>query len=192
MAGRFNGVEINPVKARSQFVCLALPREYRSEQPVQVNIVERSERVRGPAVAIAWGLVVTTLSLLCWGGQLLSFFAPEVAARFGLIEDEDEVDPVFRVDARGEALWDIFTLWSMVLAGVLLVAGHDAWAYFGLVGGGAYLYFAGRGIITRRAMQRRELRIGAPQNIRLGYALLATWGTVALMTCVAAAASLAP
>jgi hypothetical protein len=106
----------------------------------------------GSTAAIVWGLVVTTLSLLCWGGQLLSFFAPEVAAQFGLIEDADEVDPVFRVDARGEALWDIFTLWSMVVAGVLLVAGQEAWAYFGLVGGGAYLYFARRGTIVRLTM----------------------------------------
>ena len=46
MAGRFNGIAIYPLKARSQFVCLALPREYCSEQPVKVDIVERTERVR--------------------------------------------------------------------------------------------------------------------------------------------------
>jgi hypothetical protein len=145
----------------------------------------------GSAAAIVWGLVVTTLSLLCWGGQLLSFFAPEVAARFGLIEDEDEVDPVFRVDARGEALWDIFTLWSMVVAGVLLVAGQEAWAYFGLVGGGTYLYFAGRGIIVRLTMRRHGLRIGNASSVRVGLIALSVWGAMAAITIAAATITLA-
>jgi len=145
----------------------------------------------GSAVAIAWGLVVTILSLLCWGGQLLSFFVPEVAARFGLIEDKDEVDPAFRVDARGEALWDIFTLWSMVVAGVLLVAGQEAWAYFGLAGGGAYLYFAGRGIIVRLTMRRHGLRIGSTSSVRVGLIALLVWGAMAAITIVAATITLA-
>jgi hypothetical protein len=132
------------------------------------------------------------LGLLAWLGQLVSWLAPSSAVRLSLMEAEADVEPVYWVDIRGEAAWDSLTLWTLPLAGSLLVLGEPWWAVFGLIGGGAFLYFAGRGIVTRRAMQRRELRIGAPQNIRLGYALLATWGAVALVTCVAAAASLAP
>ena len=61
-------------------------------------------------MGIIWGIVVALLALLAWGGQTVSLFAPETAARLTLTESEDEVDPAFWADVRGEALWDIFTL----------------------------------------------------------------------------------
>jgi hypothetical protein len=143
------------------------------------------------AVAIAWGVVVTVLSSLCWVGQLLSFFAPEAAGRYGLAEREAEVEPAFWADARGEALWDSLTLWPMVVAGVLLVAGLDAWAYFGLVGGGAYVYFAGRGVAVRLTMRRLDVRIGTPGSVRVGLIALSVWGVMAAVTIVAAIVALA-
>ncbi len=143
------------------------------------------------AMATVWGVVVTVLSSLCWGGQLVSFFAPEVAARWGLTEDEGEVEPAFWADARGEALWDALTLWIMAVAGVLLIVGHDAWAYFGLAGGGAYGYFAGRGIVVRLAMRGRGLRIGSARTVRVGLVALAVWGAMATVTIAAAITALA-
>jgi hypothetical protein len=142
-------------------------------------------------VVIAWGVAVTALSLLCWGGQVVAVLAPRRAARLGLIEDEAEVEPAFWADARGEALWDIATLWSMMVAGVLLVVGAEAWAYFGLIGGGTYLYFAGRGIVVRLTMASRGLRIGTPENVRVGLIALAIWGAMAAITIAAAVVDLA-
>ncbi len=142
-------------------------------------------------MAIVWGVVVTVLSSLCWGGQLLSFFAPEVAARWGLTEVEAEVEPAFWADVRGEALWDVVTLWVMVVAGVLLATGREAWAYFGLVGGGVYLYFAGRGIIVRLALRGRGLRIGSVGGVRAGLVALAVWGAMAAVSIAAAIMALA-
>ena len=111
-------------------------------------------------MGILWGLVVVALSLLCWGGQVISWFAPATAVRLTLMEAEDTVEPTYFADVRGEALWDTLTLWTMLVAGVLLTLDVSAWAYFGLVGGGMYVYFAGRGIVTRRAMQQRGYRVG--------------------------------
>ncbi len=142
-------------------------------------------------MAIAWGLVVVVLSALAWGGQAISWFAPRTAVRLSLTEAEDAVEPTFQADVRGEALWDTLTLWVTIVAGVLLVAGNAAWPYFGLAGGAVYAYFAGRGLVTRRTMQRRGLRIGTDQNVRLGYLLLATWGAMGLATAIAAAITLA-
>ena len=141
---------------------------------------------------VAWGLVVVVASTVCWGGQLWSWFAPSSAARAGLADAEDDVDTTFWLDARGEALWDLCTLWVMPVAGVLLVAGHDGWPYFGLVGGGAYLYFAGRGIAVRLIMRRHDVRIGNPSSVRVGLIALALWGSIALITIGAAIASLEP
>ena len=141
-------------------------------------------------MGILWGLVVVALSLLCWGGQVISWFAPETAVRLTLMEAEDTVEPTYFADVRGEALWDTLTLWTMLVAGVLLTLDVSAWAYFGLVGGGMYVYFAGRGIVTRRAMQQRGYRVGVAQNVKLGYLFLAVWGVVGCITIAAAVVAL--
>jgi len=141
-------------------------------------------------VRVLWGVVVVLLSVLSWGGQSLSWFSPSTAVRWRVMEAEDDVEPTFFADMRGEAVWDTFTLWTMVVAGVLLIADAGAWPYFGLVGGGMYLYFGGRGIFARVAMMRRNLRIGAPENVRLGLVFSAVWAVMALVTIVAAIGSL--
>ena len=140
---------------------------------------------------LLWGLVIIALGLLAWGGQVLSWLAPATAARLSLAEAEDSVDAVYWADGRGEATWDAFTLWTLPLAGLLLIAGHEAWTWIGLVGGGMYLYFAGRGILTRLEMRRRGLRIGEPEDVRLGLVALSLWGAAALVTILAAVVELA-
>jgi hypothetical protein len=96
------------------------------------------------------------LSLLCWAGQPIVLFAPATDVKLGLSEAEADVETAFWADVRGEALWDFLTLWTLVVASVLLIIDHGSWAYFGLVGGGMYVCFAGRGISTRTAMRRRH------------------------------------
>jgi hypothetical protein len=141
-------------------------------------------------VHIAWGIVIVVLGLLAWAGQLVSWLAPATAVRLSLMEAEADVEPVFWADIRGEARWDAVTLWTMPVAGVLLIADRPSWAYFGLVGGGMFLYFAGRGISARLAMQRRGFRIGAASSVTLGYTVLGVWAVMALVTIVAAVRAL--
>lgn len=139
---------------------------------------------------VGWGIAVVVLSSLAWLGQSLSWFAPATAVRLGLTEDPDDVEPTFWADARGEALCDLLTLWTMLVAGVLLIVDSTAWPYFGLIGGGVYLYFSGRGVLTRLAMLRAGLRIGSSESVKLGLALLTVWGVMGLTTIVAAIAEL--
>jgi hypothetical protein len=141
-------------------------------------------------MGIAWAVVLIVFGLLAWAGQTLSWVAPSTAEKLGLVEKRESVEPVYWADIRGEALWDFLTLWTLVVAGVLLLSDHEAWPYFGLVGGGIYLYFAGRGILTRLEMQRSGFRVGDPSNVRLGLVMLAVWGVVALITIVTAATAL--
>lgn len=136
-----------------------------------------------------WGLVMVALGLLAWVGQGISWFAPATAARLSLAEAQDSVDAVYWADVRGEAAWDTLTLWVLPLAGGLLVAGHDAWAWTGLVGGGMYLYFGGRGLLARLSIQGHGHRIGEPSNVRLNLVMCAVWAVVGLTTVVAAAAA---
>lgn len=137
-----------------------------------------------------WGIVISLLALLAWGGQAVSLFAPERAVALGLTEAEDGVEPTYWADIRGEALWDVLSLWTLLAAGVLLILDRPAWTLFGLVGGAMYVYFAGRGVVTRLAMQRRGLRIGTPQAVRAAYVLLPIWGISGLVTIIASVVAL--
>lgn len=136
------------------------------------------------------GVAIASLSLLAWGGQAISWLKPDLAVKWTLMEAEDDVEPTYWADIRGESAWDVFTLWTMVVAGILLIIDNSAWPYFGLVGGGMYVYFGGRGILTRLAMQRRGLRIGAPSSVRVGLIFLAIWGVMGVLTIVASIAEL--
>ena len=68
-------------------------------------------------MAIAWGVTVIVLSVVCWGGQAISWLRPATAERLTLTEAEADVDPAFYADVRGEAMWDTLTLWVMPVAG---------------------------------------------------------------------------
>ena len=139
---------------------------------------------------VVWGIIVTTLSSLGWLGQLMTAFWPETAVSLTLTEPESDVDPTFYADVRGEAYWDTAVLWTLPVAGVLLLLNSPLWAYFGLVGGGMYLYFAGRGIVVRRAMQRHGIRIGASANLKIATIFLGLWGVTAIITIIIAIAAL--
>ena len=138
-----------------------------------------------------WGVVLIVFTLLvCWLGQTISALSPRLAVKLGLTERESDVDPAFYADIRGEAIWDTVILWTLPVTGILLILNNALWAYFGLIGGGMYLYFAGRGIAVRLAMQRRGIRIGAAGSLKIAYSFLAVWGLIAVVTIIMAAAAL--
>ncbi len=139
---------------------------------------------------IIWGAILTIFSMLGWIGQAITAFSPKLAVKLGMTEPESEVDPTFYVDVRGESVWDTMILWTLPVAGILLMLNNSLWAYFGLVGGGMYLYFAGRGITVRLAMRRRGIRIGMPKNLAAIYVFLILWALIAVVTIIMAVAAL--
>jgi hypothetical protein len=139
---------------------------------------------------LLWGLVIVGLGLFAWLGQTVVAVSPATGSRLGLAERQADVDPLYWADIRGEATWDALSLWTLPLAGLLLVLGQSSWAIAGLVGGGAYAYFAGRGILARVVMLREGHRIGSAASVRAGLAFLAVWLAAALVTIGAAAIEL--
>ncbi len=135
---------------------------------------------------VAFAVLVLLLSLLAWMGQLMSALAPGIAAKLGLTEPEEEVDPVFFADVRAECIWDSLSLWTLPLAAALLILGEPNWPLFGLVGGGMYVYFAGRCLAQRAAMQRRGIRIGKPPSVKAAYVLMTLWGAAGLVSILLA------
>ena len=138
-----------------------------------------------------WGVILIIFTLLVgWLGQTITVFSPKLAVKLGLTEPESDVDSTFYADVRGEAIWDTMILWTLPVAGILLILNNTLWAYFGLVGGGSYLYLAGRGLAVRLAMQRRGIRIGKPGTLKLFYVFLTLWGVIAVVTIIMAVAAL--
>jgi len=137
-------------------------------------------------IDVIWGVFITVLTLIAWVGQVVYAVSPRLGAKLGVGEAESDVDPVFYIDARGEAIWDSMTLWTLPVAGLLLTFNNPLWVYFALVGGGSYCYFAGRNLTTRLMMQRRGIRIGSPKNIKIGNLFVTLWGLAAVVTIVMA------
>ena len=131
---------------------------------------------------LMWGAFLTVLTLIAWAGQVIYAFSPRLGAKLGVGEAEFDVDTIFYIDARGEAIWDSTIIWTLPVAGILLMFNNPFWAYFGLVGGGSYLYLAGRNLITRSMLQRRGIRIGSANNIRIANLFIALWALVAVIT----------
>jgi len=139
---------------------------------------------------IIGGGVLTLLCLIAWLGQLIYAISPRLGAKLGIGEAESDVDGVFYIDARGEAIWDSIILWVLPVAGILIIFKNPLWVYFGLIGGGGYLYFAGRNITTRIFMQHHGIQIGTLYNIVIAYLFLTLWGVAALITIVIASDTL--
>jgi hypothetical protein len=108
-------------------------------------------------IDIIWGAILIIFGgLLCLLAQVINASSPTLATKLGLNEPESEVTPTFFVDTRGEAIWDALILWTLPVAGLLIIVNSPWWAYFGLIDGGMLVYLAGRGLVVRRMM--RQLR----------------------------------
>ena len=81
-------------------------------------------------------------------------------------------------------------MWTLPVAGLLLVLNNPVWAYPGLIGGGMYLYFAGRGTIVCKMMEIKGIAIGSVDNLKVNYIFLSLWGVMAIITIVLAIISL--
>ena len=140
---------------------------------------------------LIWGLVLILFTLLlCWLAQVINAFSPTLAVKIGVAEPEADVDRTYFLDGRGEAIWDALILWILPVAGILLLVDNPAWAYFGLAGGGMYLYFAGRMLVVRRLMGRHGIPVGKPETVKLYNAVLILWGLIAAVTIAMAVAAL--
>jgi hypothetical protein len=133
---------------------------------------------------IVWGAVIALLPLLVLGGQTASLLTPRRRPRPA--DTSTRHAPGYVVGIRREAPLDAVTLWTMVVAGVLLIFDVSAWAYFGLVGGGMYVYFGGRGLLNNVAVQREGVPVSDRKSQAISYLILASWAVVGLATIVAA------
>jgi len=134
-------------------------------------------------VRVASGWLFVALSLLV-AGQLVSVVDFGLAQRLGLQEKPEGVDPLLGRLEWGTALWDVLVLWTLPVAGILMLLDHSWWPYVALIGGGVYLDTGGREAVKILALHRHGVRVGGPGQLRLfmgTFVFLAATGCLAVI-----------
>ncbi len=128
------------------------------------------------------GIFIIAVGLLCWIGQSLVFITPHAAEKLGLVEPKDDMDEGFYIiEAKSIALNDLLLTWTLPLSGLLMILENPLWPYFGLIGGGIYLYFSGYIILSRIFLNKNNKKIGSSSSVTTAYIFGVIWTLSALL-----------
>ncbi|HOW97110.1 MAG TPA: hypothetical protein P5567_08100 [Kiritimatiellia bacterium] len=126
------------------------------------------------------GVVCILFGALGWIGQLISAVNYALAQRLGLQEKSEGTDPLFRTAERNAARWDSLVLWTLILAGVLMLLDSRWWPPVALVAGGIYLDGAGREVAKVWSLKSQGIRIGTPGAQRVQKVFFTMMAAIAL------------
>ncbi|MDJ0794120.1 MAG: hypothetical protein QNI98_07730 [Woeseiaceae bacterium] len=142
-------------------------------------------------VTTTLGTLVIVLGLICWLGQTLVVFVPDVAVKLGLHEPEEEMDRSMHLFERfSQGIMDILLTWILPASALMMLFGHELWPILALVGGGVYLYFPGVFSITRIVLKKDGKKIGSPASEMTAYVFGALWTLSAIYMIVLAIAEI--
>lgn len=130
----------------------------------------------------ALAIVCILFGALGWIGQLISGLNYELAQRLGLQEKSEGTDPLFRTAERNAARWDGLVLWTLILAGVLMLLDSRWWPPVALVAGGIYLDAAGREVAKVWSLKSQGIRVGTPAALLVQKVFFTAMAAVALWT----------
>ncbi len=131
--------------------------------------------------------IVGILSLVGWllyAGQLVSVLNFGLAQRLGLQESPDSVDPVLSNVELWAARWDLVWLWTLPMAGILMLMNHWLWPYAALIGGAAFVDTGGREAAKILGLRGQGVRTGSRREHRLAigvYAYLILIGALSIV-----------
>ncbi len=134
------------------------------------------------------------LFLLMWVvylGQVVSVINLPLAQRLGLQEQPDTVDPVYARDAAGTARWDLLSMWTLPLAGLLMLLDSSWWPHLALIGGAVYVDTGGRQGIKLLGYRREGVRVGSSQAVDLAFGVYALFLVLGLLAIIVALFELA-
>ena len=115
-------------------------------------------------------IVVGILCLAAWllyVGQIISVANFGLAQRLGLQETSDHADPLFSHLELWVARWDLWWLWTLPAAGILMLIDHAWWPYAAMIGGGAFVDTGGREAAKVFGLRQQGVRTGSPGQHRL-------------------------
>jgi len=139
---------------------------------------------------LIWGIILVSVTLKCWIGQIIIAFSPKVAVKIRIIENESDVNQTFFSEKRGKAIWDAISLWTLPFTGILLILNNSLWIYFAFIGGCIYLYFVGCEFTSQLKMQRNGIHFRITKKLKLKYMILILWGLMAIITIMMALVTL--
>ena len=131
--------------------------------------------------------ILCVLMSVFYVGQLISVLNFPLAQRLGLQESADEVDAIFAGLELGTAKWDLFVLWVLPVAGVLMLIGHSLWPAAALVGGALHIDTGGREAFKWLGLREAGIRLGSAGQQRLYVGTLVVFivvGGLAVSTAV--------
>ncbi|MFZ5865433.1 MAG: hypothetical protein ACOYXY_06110 [Thermodesulfobacteriota bacterium] len=131
---------------------------------------------------IVLGLFFVCFGLFGWVGQLISGFNYSLAQRLSLQEKSEGTDPLFRLAELNAARWDACVLWTLPLAGVLMLLNHPWWPYVALVAGGIHLDAGGRELAKSLSLRKGGVKIGSPKDWTIAKAFLSLLVLIGLVT----------
>lgn len=133
------------------------------------------------AIAIA----VFFIGFIGWFGQGLSFFTPQLAVRFGVLERKSEMDEtLYLIESKPMAISDMLLSWLLPLSALFMVFAHPLWPYLGLIGAGVTLYFSLLTTLTRVYLQAGGKAVGSPAALKAAYLFGLLSGMAALVMIV--------
>ena len=131
------------------------------------------------------GIAVFIVGFIGWFGQGLSFFAPQLAVRLGVLERKSEMDEtLYLIESKPMAISDMLLSWLLPLSALLMVFAHPLWPYLGLIGAGVTLYFSLLIFLTRIYLKHDGKAVGGPSVLRAAYLFALFNGVAALLMIV--------
>lgn len=142
-------------------------------------------------MATVIGVLVLLLGSIAWIGQALSFLAPSLAMRLGVLEPEGEVDPSLRIiEAKAEGLMDALLAWALPASALLMLLGHPLWPFLAIFGGGVFLYFSGLICFSRVFLKAAGKSVGGSGSENAAYLFGVLWAASAVAMLFLAAIQL--
>ncbi|MBU0514524.1 MAG: hypothetical protein KJ621_07095 [Proteobacteria bacterium] len=141
---------------------------------------------------ITLGIVCLAFGTFGWLGQMVSAVNFPLAQKLGLQEKGDHTDEIFQRAEQNTARWDFFVLWTLILAGILMLINNHWWPYVSLIAGGIYLDTAGREAAKFLSLKQSNVRIGSSKDLKIAafffslMALIALWVLVYTLWFLAA------
>ena len=134
--------------------------------------------------------MTTVVAILCLAtgilglGQIVSVANLGLAQRLGLQEKPEHTDPLFTRLEVWTARWDLVVLWTLPVAGILILADHSWWPFVAMIGGGVFVDTGGREWAKYLGLRQEGVRTGSPSEQRalvIAYVAMIVVGALAIV-----------
>lgn len=131
---------------------------------------------------ISLGIICLLFGGVGYLGQVISVINFPLAQKLGLQEKNDHAEKLFLNAERNTARWDFFVLWTLPVAGLLMLLNSPWWPHLSLIAGGVYLDAGGREFAKYFTLHKEGVKVGSTKDVKIAYGMYLLMGIVALFT----------